>query len=367
MGSVYNGNIKLSLFGESHGAAIGVVIDGIPSGVNIDYDFIEKEMDRRRAKNSSISTSRKEADIPNILSGILENKTTGAPIAAMIENSNTRSKDYSSLRETPRPSHSDYTASIRYAEHNDVNGGGHFSGRLTAALVFAGAVIKLALKQRHGVVIASHIKQIHDIKDNLPRDISNTSYGEFVANYTKTMPVFDNKALEQMLASIDEARNDHDSVGGIVSAIAFNMPCGFGDPYFDSIESKIAGAMFAIPAVKGVEFGLGFDFASKKASECNDNLYFDEDSQSIKTKPNYNGGINGGISNGMPIVVNVAFKPTPSIAKEQLTLNVKTKQMESLAIHGRHDPCIVSRAPVVVESMTALALLDTCIAMKGVL
>ncbi len=367
MGSVYNGNIKLSLFGESHGAAIGVVIDGMPSGINIDDSYIESEMDRRRAKNSKISTARKEADIPNILSGILNGKTTGAPIAAMIENTNTRSKDYSGLRITPRPSHADYTASIRYNEHNDISGGGHFSGRLTAALVFAGAIIKLALKQRHGVEIASHIKQIHGIKDKLHQDIINIKYDEFIYNYTKTMPVFDDSALEQMLAAIDEARNNHDSVGGVVSAVAFNMPSGFGDPYFDSIESKIASAMFAVPAVKGVEFGLGFDFATKTASECNDKLYFDEASKSVKTKTNNNGGINGGISNGMPIVVHVAIKPTPSIAMAQNTLNVQTKQIESLEIHGRHDPCIVSRAPVAVESAIALALLDTCIAMKGVL
>ncbi len=367
MSSVYNGNIKISLFGESHGSAIGIVIDGMPSGINIDYNFIEREMDRRRAKNSDISTSRKEADIPNIISGILEGKTTGTPIAAIIENTNTRSKDYSSLKEIPRPSHSDYTASIRYNNNHDISGGGHFSGRLTAPIVFAGAIIKLALKQRYGVRIASHIKQIHDIKDNLHADISNISYGEFMANYEKTMPVFDNNSLEKMLSAIVEGKNNNDSVGGIITAVAFNMPCGFGDPYFDSIESKISSAMFAVPAVKGVEFGLGFDFTTKTGSQCNDTLYFDENSQMIKTKTNYNGGINGGISNGMPIVVNVAIKPTPSIAKEQATLNVRTKQIENFVIRGRHDPCIISRAPVVVESMMALALFDTCIAMKGVL
>lgn len=367
MGSVYNGNIKISLFGESHGEAIGVVIDGMPSGVNVDLNFIENEMDKRRAKNSNISTPRQEADIPKILSGVLEGKTTGSPIAAMIENTNTRSKDYSSLREIPRPSHADYTASIRYNDHNDINGGGHFSGRLTAALVFAGAIMKLTLKQRFGVRITSHIKQIHDIKDKLPRDMANTSYGEFIANDKKIMPVFDDAALDKMIKRIEEAREKQDSVGGVVSAVAFNMPCGFGDPYFDSIESKISSVMFAVPAVKGVEFGLGFGFAEAFASECNDNLYFDEAIETVKMKTNNNGGINGGISNGMPIVVNVAIKPTPSIAMIQNTLNVKTKQMTNLEIHGRHDPCIISRASVVVESAMATALLDTCIAMKGVL
>ena len=362
MGSVFGKNIKLSLFGESHGEAIGCVIDGFPHGIKIDNDFIESEMERRRAKNPSVSTTRNEKDKVEILSGLLENKTTGMPIAAIIRNENKRSGDYSNLKIMPRPSHSDFTAMIRYQNYNDIRGGGHFSGRLTAPLVFAGALCKSALKEKFGIDIAAHIKQIYNIKDKYPNG-KLPSYKEFINNYKKELSVFDNKAMNEMIKMIKEAKMNMDSLGGIITVVAFNVPAGFGEPFYSSIESRIAESMFGVPAVKGVEFGLGFDFVHYKGSECND--AYTIKNNKIKTKTNNNGGILGGISNGMPIVVNVAIKPTPSIAKEQLTLNIKTKKEDKLIIKGRHDPCIAVRAVPVLEAALSIALLDLCIEMKG--
>ena len=362
MGSVFGKNIKLSLFGESHGEAIGCVIDGFPHGIKIDNDFIESEMERRRAKNPSVSTTRNEKDKVEILSGLLENKTTGMPIAAIIRNENKRSGDYSNLKIMPRPSHSDFTAMIRYQNCNDIRGGGHFSGRLTAPLVFAGALCKLALKEKFGINTAAHIKQIYNIKDKYPNG-KLPSYKEFINNYKKELSVFDNNAMNEMIKTIKDAKMNMDSLGGIITAVAFNVPAGFGEPFYSSIESRIAESMFGVPAVKGVEFGLGFDFVHYKGSECND--AYTIKNNKIKTKTNNNGGILGGISNGMPIVVNVAIKPTPSIAKEQLTLNIKTKKEDKLIIKGRHDPCIAVRAVVVLEAALSIALIDLCIEMKG--
>lgn len=362
MGSVFGKNIKLSLFGESHGEAIGCVIDGFPHGIKIDNDFIESEMERRRAKNPSISTTRNEKDKVEILSGLLENKTTGMPIAAIIRNENKRSGDYSNLKIMPRPSHSDFTAMVRYQNYNDIRGGGHFSGRLTAPLVFAGALCKSALKEKFNINIASHIKQIYNIKDKYPNG-KLPSYKEFINNYKKELSVFDNNAMNEMIKMIKDAKMNMDSLGGIITAVAFNVPAGFGEPFYSSIESRIAESMFGVPAVKGVEFGLGFDFVRYKGSECND--AYTIKNNKIKTKTNNNGGILGGISNGMPIVVNVAIKPTPSIAKEQLTLNIKTKKEDKLIIKGRHDPCIAVRAVPVLEAALSIALLDLCIEMKG--
>ena len=362
MGSVFGKNIKLSLFGESHGEAIGCVIDGFPHGIKIDNDFIESEMERRRAKNPSVSTTRNEKDKVEILSGLLENKTTGMPIAAIIRNENKRSGDYSNLKIMPRPSHSDFTAMVRYQNYNDIRGGGHFSGRLTAPLVFAGALCKSALKEKFGIDIAAHIKQIYNIKDKYPNG-KLPSYKEFINNYKKELSVFDNNAMNEMIKMIKEAKMNMDSLGGIITVVAFNVPAGFGEPFYSSIESRIAESMFGVPAVKGVEFGLGFDFVRYKGSECND--AYTIKNNKIKTKTNNNGGILGGISNGMPIVVNVAIKPTPSIAKEQLTLNIKTKKEDKLIIKGRHDPCIAVRAVPVLEAALSIALLDLCIEMKG--
>lgn len=362
MGSVFGRNIKLSLFGESHGEAIGCVIDGFPHGINIDKEFIESEMERRRAKNPSLSTTRHEKDKVEILSGLIENKSSGMPIASIIRNENKISKDYANLKNIPRPSHSDLTAMIRYENYNDIRGGGHFSGRLTAPLVFAGSLCKLALKEKFNINIAAHIKQIYNIKDKYPNN-KFPSYKEFVNNYKKELAVFDNNAMNDMIKAIKEAKMNMDSVGGIITVAAFNVPAGFGEPFYSSIESRIAESMFGIPAVKGIEFGLGFDFVNYKGSECNDSYTLKNNK--IKTKTNNNGGILGGISNGMPIIVNAVIKPTPSIAKEQLTLNIKTKKEEKLIIKGRHDPCITIRAVPVLEAALSIALLDLCIDMKG--
>ena len=363
MGSIYKGSlISLSLFGESHGDAIGIVIDGMPHGIEIDNDFIASEMERRRSKNMNLSTARQEKDAPKILSGVLNNKLTGMPLAVIIENENKRSNDYNNLIDTPRPSHSDYVASIRYGNCNDISGGGHFSGRLTAPIVFAGALAKIVLKSKFNIDVVGHIKQVYDIKDNYPND-TLPNYTEFVKNYEKPLSVFDDKSLSLMINKIEEAKKNNDSVGGIIRLIAFNMPKGLGDPFFSSIESKVASALFSIPAVKGVDFGLGFDFTNHYGSECNDCLALENDN--IITKTNHNGGINGGISNGMPIIVNVVIKPTPSIAKAQNTLNIKSKKEEILEIKGRHDPSIVVRALPVLEAMLAVTILDICMEMKG--
>lgn len=356
MGSIYNGNIiKLSLFGESHGDAVGIVIDGFPHGIKIDDSFIESEMNRRKSKNASITTGRMEPDDVKILSGILNNTTTGMPIASIIENTNKRSADYENLKDSPRPSHADYTASVRYNNFNDIRGGGHFSARLTAPIVFGGALAKIALKEMFGVEVAGHIKQIYDIEDIYP-NTSLPSYEEFIKNYDKTISVFSSSVEKKMLTKIEGTKKNNDSVGGIITLVAFNVPAGLGDPFFSSIESRVSSAMFAVPAVKGVEFGLGFNFTNKYGSECND--LFTLKKGKVVTKTNNNGGINGGISNGMPIVLSVVLKPTPSIAKEQITLNMKTKKDEPLSIKGRHDPSVIIRALPILESMLAITLLD---------
>lgn len=362
MGSVFGKNITLSLFGESHGEAIGCVIDGFPHAINIDYSFLESEMERRKSKNAELTTARGEKDKVEILSGILEGKTTGMPIAAVIKNEDKRSNDYNNLKDIPRPSHSDYTAMVRYNNLNDIRGGGHFSGRLTAPIVFGGAISKLALKEKFNIKIAGHIKEIAGIKDKYPTK-ELPQYNEFIKNYNKPISVFDKEALEKMIKTVEEAKKNMDSVGGIITLIVFDMPEGFGDPFFSSIESRISQSLFAIPAVKGVEFGLGFEFSQKKGSEVNDLFFLKENK--VATKTNYNGGILGGISTGMPIIINVAIKPTPSIARKQDTLNIKTKKEDILEIKGRHDPCIAIRALPALEAALAFSILDICIEMKG--
>ena len=362
MGSIYNGNIiKASLFGESHGDSVGIVIDGFPHGIKIDNSFIESEMNRRKSKNASITTGRLEPDEVKILSGMLNDITTGMPIASIIENTNKISGDYANLKENPRPSHADYTASVRYNNFNDIRGGGHFSARLTAPIVFAGALAKTALKEMFGVQVAGHIKQIYDILDVYPNN-SMPTYDEFIKNYDKTISVFSSDAESKMIAKIEDTKKKHDSVGGVITLVAFNVDAGLGDPFFSSIESRVASAMFAVPAVKGIEFGLGFNFTNKYGSECNDLFTLKENK--VVTKTNNNGGINGGISNGMPIVLSVVLKPTPSIAKEQMTLNMKTKKDEPLSIKGRHDPSVIIRALPILESMLAITLLDINLEMQ---
>ncbi|QCX34708.1 chorismate synthase [Caloramator sp. E03] len=354
MSGVWGENIKFSIFGESHGKAIGITIDGLPPGINLNIEEIEYEMRRRAPGQNEFSTPRKETDSFEILSGYFNNYTTGTPLCAIIWNKNQESKDYNELRNILRPGHADYTGYVKYEGFNDYRGGGHFSGRLTAPLVFAGAVAKqiLALKR---ILIGSHIYQIGNIKD-VPFDKVKINE-DCIKNLNKsTFPVLDEEKGEEMKRLILEAKNDLDSVGGVIEAAAINLPKGLGSPFFDSVESKISHLLFSIPAVKGVEFGMGFEISKLKGSEANDEFYIEN--EEIKTRTNNNGGILGGITNGMPLIFRAAFKPTPSIAKTQKTVDVLKKENVELKIKGRHDPCIVQRAVPVVEAVTAMAILD---------
>lgn len=354
MSSIWGNNLKISIFGESHGEAIGVVVDGLPSGEEIDFNKIDEKMFKRSSRVNSLSTDRKEADKPIILSGVLNNKTEGTPLAIMIKNTNTKSNDYNELASLMRPSHADYTANIRYNGFQDIRGGGHFSGRLTAPLVAVGSICEQILEKK-GIVIASHIKNIHGVEDDkLSIDFSKQDALNLKA---KKLQVLNDIKGELMLNEIQKAKDNLDSVGGIIETSIIGIQAGIGSPMFNGIENRLVSILFGVPAVKGVEFGLGFDFASCYASECNDSFYYD-DNQNVKTKTNNNGGINGGITNGMNIDFSVVIKPTPSIYKSQDTINIKTKQNEKIEIVGRHDPCIVVRAVPVIESVTAIAILD---------
>ena len=354
MGSTWGNAIKISVFGESHGAGIGVVIDGFPSGVPYDEAFVLREMERRAPGRNKQSTQRKEPDLPVIQSGIYNGKTTGTPICALIQNTNQRSGDYAELAAQPRPGHADYTGMVRYKSCNDPRGGGHFSGRLTAPLVFAGAMCKLWLKTQ-GVLIGSHIQSIAQIQD-MPFDDVDIRPEQLETLRNADYPVNNPRALDAMLAAIEEAREAQDSVGGVIECAAIGLPAGIGSPMLDTVEGRLCSLLFGVPAVKGVEFGAGFAFAALRGSHANDTFY--QDGGAVKTETNNNGGVNGGITNGMPLVFRVCIKPTPSISSVQQTLNIQTGKVEPLSIHGRHDPCIVTRAAPVVEAACAIALAD---------
>lgn len=353
MSANWGTNIELSLFGESHGKAIGIVIGNLPAGIHLDMDEIRWHMKRRAPGQNKMSTPRVEKDEVQIMSGLLDGITTGAPLCAMIENSDQHSKDYSLLKECMRPGHSDYPAYIKYKGFNDVRGGGHFSGRLTAPIVFAGSVARQILKQK-GIVVGAHIQSIHNVYDDsfgvdiTTYDIENLSQQQY--------PTLNSEVFAQMQNVIEEARMHQDSVGGTIECAIINVPAGLGNPFFDSIESHLSSLLFSIPAVKSVSFGLGEKITELMGHEANDVYYYENDQ--VKTKTNYNGGITGGISNGMPIVLKVGIKPTPSISQKQETINIQTKENTEIEITGRHDPCIVPRAVVVVESMVALGILD---------
>ena len=351
MGSTWGNAIKISIFGESHGAGIGVVIDGFPSGVAYDEAFVLREMERRAPGRN---TARKEADKPEIQSGIYNGKTTGTPICAVIRNTNQRSGDYAELAAQPRPGHADYTGMLRYRSCNDPRGGGHFSGRLTAPLVFAGALCKLWLKEQ-GVTVGSHIQSIAQIQD-MPFDDVEVTGAQLDALREQEYPVINPRALDAMLAAIEDAREEQDSVGGVIECAAVGLPAGIGSPMLDSVESRLASILFGVPAVKGVEFGAGFAFAALRGSHANDPFY--EENGAVKTETNNNGGVLGGITSGMPLIVRACIKPTPSIGMAQDTLNLRTGKVEPLSIHGRHDPCIVTRAAPVIEAACAVALAD---------
>lgn len=354
MSGMWGSKIKLSIFGESHGNAIGITIDGLPAGFSIDMDKIMMEMSRRAPGKSSLSTPRKESDIPEILSGYFEGKTTGTPLCAIIRNSNTKSKDYSKLKDVMRPGHADYTGAVRYKGFNDYRGGGHFSGRITAPLVFAGAICKQILEVK-GIIVSAHINSIGKIKDCsfLESDISDELLNSFKEN---ELPLINTKLEDEMRQEILSTRSSGDSIGGTIECAILGVSPGIGDPFFDSVESTLAHLMFSVPAVKGIEFGKGFDISKMRGLEANDEYYLENGN--IKTKTNNNGGILGGITNGMPIIFNVAIKPTASIFKEQNTVNIVTMEETTLCIEGRHDPCIVQRALPVIEAVAAIGITE---------
>ena len=351
MGSTWGNRLKISVYGESHGPAIGVLIDGLPSGISIDESQIIKEMGRRAPGFQAGSTTRKEPDLPTILSGIYNGKTTGTPLCIEILNTNQHSQDYDGFTVTPRPGHADYTARLRYKMNNDPRGSGHFSGRLTAPVLFAGAVAKQVLKALCDTDVYGHIIRIGGIVGNSWEEEDTP-----VIPAEGTFPQENPSVAARMKEEIEAAKLDNDSVGGIVEVMANSFPGGVGSPMWDTVESSFAQLMFGVPAVKGVSFGSGFAVAERRGSQNNDHLVFKDGKLRMST--NHGGGFEGGISNGMPILAQVAFKPTPSIGKEQETVNLETKENVTIQIQGRHDACIVPRALPVAEGCLALALLD---------
>lgn len=354
MSSTYGNKIKISIFGQSHSEAIGVTIDGLPAGIHIDMDKLQKFMNRRAPGGKFYSTPRKEEDKPHFVSGLVNDITCGAPITALIYNTNTISKDYDNLRDIPRPSHADYTAQIKYKGFQDVAGGGHFSGRLTAPLCIAGNICMQYLEQR-GIKIAAHIAKIGGIEDD-KFDMVNVSKEDLDKLLSYEFPIINQDKFEEMKQRIEEVKKDLNSVGGVVECAATGIPAGIGDPIFDGMENRIASIMFGIPAVKGIEFGNGFEASDLTGKENNDEFRMDGDK--VVTKTNNHGGILGGITSGMPLVFKVAFKPTPSIASEQKSVSLKNRMDTDLVIKGRHDPCIVPRAVPVVEAAAAIAICD---------
>jgi len=350
MKNTFGQSVSVTLFGESHGDVIGAVIDGLAPGIDIDKDYIASRLALRRPAGK-ISTSRVEKDEFRIVSGVFSGKTTGTPLCVMIPNENTSSADYEATRALARPSHADYTAYEKYHGFEDYRGGGHFSGRLTAPLVAAGAIAETALMSK-GIVLGTHISRCAGIDDRKFGDIKKDI--DFLS--TAAFPVLDGKAGEKMTAKILEAAKDGDSVGGVLECAVIGMPAGVGEPWFDSVESVLSHALFSIPAVKGVQFGDGFALSDMHGSEAND--AFRVENGKVITKTNHNGGINGGITNGMPIVFSVAVKPTPSIFKTQETVDFIKGENAEITINGRHDPAIVHRARAVVDAVTALTLCD---------
>ena len=354
MSSTFGDKIKISVFGESHGNGIGVVIDGLPAGEKIDLDKVYAQMARRAPGRDKTATARKESDIPNILSGMLGDTLTGAPLCAVIENTNTRSADYGNLLAAPRPGHSDYAAYVKYSGANDIRGGGHFSGRITAPIVFAGAVCRQLLEKK-GVKIAAHIKSIGGVNDDSfdPTNIGSELMDRLSGS---SFSLINTEAEEKMRAEVESAKAELDSVGGVIECAVTGLGAGFGDPMFDGVEGVIAKAVFGVPAVKGIEFGAGFESARLRGSQNNDP--FRMENGRVVTETNNCGGILGGITDGMPIVFRAVIKPTPSIAQRQRTVNLQKAQNAELEIKGRHDPCIVPRAVPVIEAAAAIAIIN---------
>ncbi len=357
MASIFGQSIKVSIFGQSHSAAIGVTVDGLPAGEVIDPAALQAFLSRRAPGQGAHSTTRKEPDLPEFVSGVLEQDgmliTCGAPLTAIIRNTNTRSADYDKLKDLPRPGHADYTADLRYGGHQDVRGGGHFSGRLTAPLCVAGGIC-LQILARRGITVGAHIASVGTVCDTpYPLMIDDPA---LLQKSASGFPTLSEEAGAAMLALIEECRLEGDSIGGIIEVAAMGMPAGIGSPMFDGVENRLAQILFGIPAVKGVEFGEGFAASRLRGSQNNDSYYMDGDQ--VKTRTNHAGGILGGITNGAPILARIAIKPTPSIFKEQQTVSLSGRCDAPLSVVGRHDPCIVPRAVPVAEAAMAIALLD---------
>lgn len=353
MSSEFGNIIRVSVFGQSHGKAIGVVVDGLPAGEAIDLEELQRFLDRRRPGTGPLSTARKETDVPEFLSGLEGGKTCGAPLCAVIKNADQHSKDYGELADKPRPGHADFTAWAKWGGHADMRGGGHFSGRLTAPLCVAGGIAKQILARR-GIFVGAHLASVAGICDRpFPLHPTAALFEEVAA---KPFPVLDEAAGERMRAAILEAKNELDSVGGVIECAAAGLPAGLGEPMFGGVENRLAAALFGIPAVKGVEFGEGFRAAELRGSENNDP--FTVEDGEIRAETNRAGGILGGITTGMPLVLRAAVKPTPSIGRPQKTVRLSAMEASELTVHGRHDPCVAHRAVPVVEAVTAAVLLD---------
>ena len=352
MSSSYGENLRVHIFGESHGPAVGVTVEGIPAGEAVDLEELQRFLDRRAPGRNAWSTPRKEADVPEFLSGLREGRTCGTPLTAILKSANTRSGDYDALRDVPRPGHADYTAWVKYGESRDSRGGGHFSGRLTAPLCVAGGIC-LQLLAREGITVLSRIAAIGGIRDE----------GELTASTAeKAFPTVSDSAGEAMRSAIAAARAEGDSLGGVIECAVLGLPAGLGDPMFDGMENRIAAAVFGIPAVKGIEFGAGFAAAGLRGSENND--VFSVENGRIITDGNHCGGILGGITDGMPLVFRAAVKPTPSLAKPQQSVDLKTGEIVPLTVTGRHDPCIVPRAVPCLEAAAAIAVYDALLARR---
>ncbi len=354
MSCSFGENIKLTVFGQSHSQSIGCVLDGVPAGEKIDVEKLQKFMSRRAPGQNAVSTPRKEKDEVHFISGMLDSRTVGAPICAVINNTNTKSQDYDKLKLFPRPGHADYTAFVKHGGMNDARGGGNFSGRMTASLCAAGGIL-LQILEKRGINIGAHIYSVCDVYDEKINPVTGSMIMLKQAE-NKSFPVISETSGEEMRRKILEAKEQGDSLGGTIECVITGIPAGIGDPIFDGIENKIAAAAFAIPAVKGIEFGAGFASSFLKGSENNDS--FIKENGTVKTTTNNHGGILGGITSGMPVIFRLAVKPTPSVMKEQYTLNLESGEQEKLVIGGRHDPCIVQRAVPVVQAAAALAVAD---------
>jgi len=354
MSSIWRSRLGLSIFGQSHAAGIGMTLDGIPAGESIDLDKLQAFLNRRAPGRFPWATSRREEDIPEFLCGLVDGKTCGAPIAAIIRNQNTRSSDYDQHRDMPRPGHADYTAHIKYGGFNDISGGGHFSGRLTAALCIAGGIC-LQILERRGIFIGAHILSVGGICDAV-FDAEKIDASTLSTLREMDFPALEHENASVMIREIETAKNAGDSLGGNIECAAIGLPPGLGDPIFGGMENRISGLVFAIPAVRGIEFGAGFYAAQMLGSEHNDPFYWD--GETVKTRGNNHGGVLGGITSGMPLVFRVAIKPTPSVGKKQESVNLARKEPAILSVRGRHDPCIVPRAVPCVEAALAIAVCD---------